>query len=244
VKYLIFSDIHGNLEALTVVLQQIEILQPDKAICLGDVVGYGPNPNECVQKVHQVADLTIMGNHDHAVLGLTDITYFNQYAKIAVLWTRQILTEENFLILRDYPFQESTEDILFVHSTPLDPEHWDYIFNPLEGKYYLQHLKERICFIGHSHQPLFFEQDEGGHIAFDRKPELSLTLREGCKYIVNVGSVGQPRDGNPDTSFAFYDTDLQRIEVKRLPYNFSETQKKMADANLPTFLIDRLAYGK
>ncbi|GAK60741.1 hypothetical protein U27_00639 [Candidatus Vecturithrix granuli] len=243
-KYFIFSDIHGNLEALRVVLDQIADVLPDKVICLGDVVGYGPNPNECVELVAQNADLTIMGNHDHAVLGLTDIEYFNQYAKIAVLWTREMLTDENFSILESYPFQHSAGDILFVHSTPLYPERWEYIFNPLEGKYYLQHLQEDVCFIGHSHQPVFFEQDEKGHVIFDRKPEFSLRLREGCKYIVNVGSVGQARDGDPRTSFAIYDTEARRIEIRRLPYDFRITQKKMLDMHLPAFLIERLAHGR
>jgi diadenosine tetraphosphatase ApaH/serine/threonine PP2A family protein phosphatase len=222
----------------------MEELAPDRVICLGDVVGYGPNPNECVELIEQHADFVIMGNHDHAVLGLTDITYFNQYAKIAVIWTRQVMTEENLGILRSYPFQVSEDDILFVHSTPLNPERWDYIFNPLEGRYYLQHLEERLCFIGHSHQPVFFEQDEQGHVAYDRKAEISLTIREKCKYIINVGSVGQPRDGNPETSFALYDSKKHRVEVKRLPYNFSETQRKMAEANLPVFLIERLSHGR
>lgn len=243
-KYFIFSDIHGNLEALTTVLQKIPELLPDKVICLGDIVGYGPNPNECIQRIHQTADEIIMGNHDHAVLGLTDITYFNEYAKIAVLWTRQELTEENFSILNKCPFWKSTGDILFVHSTPLHPERWDYIFTPLEGQYYLQHLKEQVCFIGHSHQPLFFEQDAKGEVTFDRKPQFSLILKAGNKYIVNIGSVGQPRDGNPKTSFAFYDTEEHRIDVIRLPYDFSKTQEKMSDVNLPSFLIERLAYGR
>lgn len=243
-KYFVFSDIHGNLEALNVVLQQIDVFHPDKVICLGDVVGYGPNPNECVQQVYQAAEFTIMGNHDHAVLGLTDIAYFNQYAKFAVLWTRQVLTEENLEILKGYPFQKSVDDILLVHSTPLNPERWDYIFNPLEGKYYLQHLKERVCFIGHSHQPVFFEQDEVGDVAFNRQPEFSLPVRDGCKYIVNVGSVGQPRDGNVKASFCLYDTEKQIIVVKRLQYDFTKTQRKMVAANLPKFLIERLAYGR
>lgn len=243
-KYFIFSDIHGNLEALDVVLQQIDDFHPDRVICLGDVIGYGPNPNECVQRVNQVAEFTIMGNHDHAVLGLTDIAYFNQYAKFAVLWTREVLIEENFATLKKYPFQKSTDDILFVHSTPLYPERWDYIFNPLEGKYYLQHLKERLCFIGHSHQPVFFEQDQDGRITYDRQPEFSLPVQDECKYIINVGSVGQPRDGNPKSSFCLYDAEKKVIEVKRLEYDFSKTQEKMAAANLPRFLIERLAYGR
>ncbi len=243
-KYCIFSDIHGNLEALNVVLQQIDDFHPDRVMCLGDVVGYGPNPNECVQLVQQVAEFTIMGNHDHAVLGLTDIAYFNQYAKFAVLWTRQGLTEENLQILKEFPFQMSTDDMLFVHSTPLYPERWDYIFNPLEGKYYLQHLQEHLCFIGHSHQPVFFEEDEEGRITYDRQPEFSLSIKEGCKYIINVGSVGQPRDGNPKTSFCRYDTEKQLIEVKRLEYDFTVTQEKMTEAKLPRFLIERLGYGR
>jgi putative phosphoesterase len=244
VKYLIFSDIHGNLEALNVVLEQIELCKPDRVICLGDVVGYGPDPNECIQRVHQSAHITIMGNHDHAVLGLTSISYFNQYAKIAVLWTRQVLTEENYRILQAYPFNVSENNILFVHSTPLHPERWDYIFNPLEGQYYLQHLEEQVCFIGHSHQPLFFEQDQEGRISSGRQAAFSLTVQEGCKYIVNVGSVGQPRDGNPDASYACYDLEAQTIEVKRLAYDFTRTQKKMEEVNLPVFLLDRLAYGR
>ena len=118
------------------------------------------------------------------------------------------------------------------------------IFNPLEGRYYLQHLEEKICFIGHSHQPVFFEQDEQGHVAYDRKAEFSLTLRDGCKYIVNDGSVGQPRDGKPEAAFATYDSEKQRIEVQRFPYNFKKTQQKMTDANLPVFLIERLSHGR
>ena len=243
-RYFIFSDIHGNLEALSVVLAQITAVQPDKVVCLGDVVGYGPNPNECIQAVNASAHVTIMGNHDHAVLGLTDISYFNQYAQTAVIWTRQMLTEENFERLGSYPFKKSIEHVLLVHSTPVHPERWDYIFTPLEGKYYLQHLKEQVCFIGHSHQPLFFEQDDKGHIVYDRKPEITVTVKSGCKYIVNVGSVGQPRDGTPETSFAVYDTDAQLIEVRRLPYDLKTTQEKMRDAHLPDFLIERLAYGR
>lgn len=243
-KYFLFSDIHGNLEALSVVLAQIKEVAPDKIICLGDVVGYGPNPNECVQLVHEHAEITIMGNHDHAVLGQTDITYFNQYAKMAVQWTQGAITDANLAILREYPFSRSTGDILFVHSTPVNPERWDYIFNPLEGRYYLQHLREQICFIGHSHQPVFFEQNERGDVAYDRKPELSVTVREGCKYIVNVGSVGQPRDGNPNTSFAVYDTEQQTIQVRRLPYDIEATQRKMMEAKLPQFLVERLAHGR
>ena len=243
-KYLIFSDVHGNLEALNVVLEQIESYNPDKIICLGDVVGYGPNPNECIEHVFHMAHMTIMGNHDHAVLGLTDISYFNQYAKAAVLWTRQVLTEENYKILQAYPFRVSEGNILFVHSTPIHPERWDYIFNPLEGHYYLQHLEEQVCFIGHSHQPLFFEKDQDGQIVFDRKFSFSLPVREDCKYIVNVGSVGQPRDGNPDIAYAIYDTEAQLIEIKRLPYVIAFTQNKMKEIGLPAFLIDRLAYGR
>jgi predicted phosphodiesterase len=244
VKYLIFSDIHGNLEALEVVLEQIDVRKPDRVMCLGDVVGYGPNPNECIRRVTQSAQATIMGNHDHAVLGLTDIAYFNQYAKKAVLWTREVLIEEHYDILRNYPFSISENNILFVHSTPLHPERWDYIFNPLEGQYYLHHLEEQVCFIGHSHQPLFFSQDQEGRIVSDRQPSFELSVQEGYKYIVNVGSVGQPRDGNPNASYAFYDTDAKTIEVDRLAYDFTVTQQKMEEVNLPAFLIDRLAYGR
>ncbi|PID58050.1 metallophosphatase family protein [candidate division KSB3 bacterium] len=243
-KYFFFSDIHGNVEALNVVLAQIEHFAPDKVICLGDVVGYGPNPNECVELVDRYADVVVMGNHDHAVLGLTDITYFNQYAKTAVLWTRQVMSDENLACLSAYPFQETFGDVLCVHSTPLNPWHWDYIFNPLEGRYYLQHFEEHVCFIGHSHQPVFFEQDERGHVSYDRRPELSLTVKENCKYIVNDGSVGQPRDGYPQAAYATYDTERQQIEVKRLPYDVKKTQQKMAEANLPAFLIERLAHGR
>lgn len=243
-RYFIFSDIHGNLEALTVVLNQIPQFHPDRVVCLGDVVGYGPNPNECVQRINQIANIQIMGNHDHAVLGLTDVAYFNQFAKMAVLWTRQILSKENLEILRTFTFKEPESDILFVHSTPVNPERWDYIFNPLEGKYYLQHLQEHICFIGHSHQPLFFEKDVTGQVMFHRNSAFTFSMREGSKYIVNVGSVGQPRDGNPETSFGVYDSDSRTFEVHRLPYDIAATQKKMTELNLPSFLIDRLAYGK
>ena len=237
-RYVIISDVHGNMEALKAVLKEISKERADALLFLGDSVGYGPEPNESVELLRKEADILLVGNHDHAVLGLTDIEYFNPYARAAIEWTKDVLTDDNREFLRGLPIVRTLEGILLVHSTPKEPEQWHYISNLWDAFVNFFAFKERVCLVGHSHYPVILEQDRKGEISVYKD---HATLRQGCRYIINVGSVGQPRDGNPDAAYAVLTEDS--IEIKRVSYDIVSTQKKMRRAGLPDYLIDRLVRG-
>jgi len=224
-KIALISDIHSNLDALEVALQEISDRRIDEVYCLGDIVGYGADPNPCVDLVRKVAVRCISGNHDSAVVGLTSTQYFNSYAQAAIRWTVTQLTDTNRRFLIDLPYSFSAHGIFCVHSTPTNPERWNYIFSKEEAARYFPAFQEPICFIGHSHIPAEFEsQDEK-------------------QLIINIGSVGQPRDRDPRLSFVIYDTDNQEIERVRLKYDIESAAAKIRDAGLPGFLAERLTWG-
>jgi len=232
----ILSDIHGNLEALTTNINYIEDDNIDDIYCLGDIVGYGSNPNECIEIIVEKCKKVVIGNHDHAVLGLTSTEYFNDFAKISTFWTRNILTEQNRDYLASLEFTHIENDILLVHSTPSDPMMWHYILSEIDARHELNHFEQQVCFIGHSHFPIVFHSN-----GFSRKSK--LTLEQDVRYIVNVGSVGQPRDGNPKTCFCIYDDESKEVEYIRLNYDIEKTKEKIIRAGLPVFLADRLTKG-
>ncbi len=236
--YAVISDIHSNLAALQKVLDYLQDRPIDAIICLGDVVGYGPRPNECVELVRKHCRICLMGNHDHAVIGKTDTYYFNQYAREAVSWTQRKLSLYNKGYLEKLPFEYRENDLLFVHSTPIHPEEWHYILSEYEAKYYLKKLEEKICFVGHSHIPGIFSLHNG---SFYRE-EVDLDL-EKDKYIINVGSVGQPRDNDPRACFVIYDTSRQFLEYIRLEYPVEQTYEEIIANKLPPFLAVRLLRG-
>ena len=237
-KIAVISDIHANLEALTTVLSYLKQQPIHRIICLGDIVGYGPRPNECVEQIRQNCEICLMGNHDHAVVGLTDMTYFNQYAQESVLWTRKQLTQSNFQFLKQLKFSYQENHILFVHSTPINPEDWDYIFSEREAHYHLDRISHRLVFIGHSHLPMVFSYRDGKQ--YQNRIQLDL---QADRYIVNVGSVGQPRDGDPRACFVIYDSKNQVLEYLRLEYDVQKTYQEIIDQNLPIFLAKRLLSG-
>ena len=236
----IFSDIHGNLQALRQVLAELERLEVDSRICCGDVVGYGANPNECVEILREAGIPTIAGNHDHAALSLIDITYFNDVAKRAITWTRKMLLPENEAWLRELPMSREVADMLFVHASPRNPDSWNYIITMGDARQSFQHFEQRACFIGHSHTP-FIVENSNGNLSCPDTPAISL--REACRYLVNVGSVGQPRDRNPDACFAIYDREAGRIEIHRTEYDLAGAQDEIRSQGLPVELAERLAYG-
>jgi putative phosphoesterase len=238
VKIAIISDIHANLAALEEALKAIRELQPDKIVCLGDIVGYGPRPNECVDLIRQNCQVCLMGNHDHAVLGLTDTYHFNQYAREAINWTRRTLTIQNKAFLESLPFSHHENEILYVHSTPSHPEEWHYILSEYEAKQYMEKIKQRVCFVGHSHIPVVFSNEQG----ILTSDEIKLNTTSG-KYIINVGSVGQPRDGDPRLCFVFYDTDSSHIRFIRKEYPVQVTYNEILENSLPPFLAMRLLAG-
>jgi predicted phosphodiesterase len=238
VKYAIISDIHSNLEALNTVIKFLQSQKINKIICLGDIVGYGPHPNECITIIKNECDVCIMGNHDHAVLGLTDISYFNQFAKESVLWTREQLTDESRSFLTNLSFTFETENTLFVHSTPVEPEEWNYILSTQEANIYLEKINFRLVFIGHSHVPVVFSSGHGP--VFEKSMILDL---EKEKYIVNVGSVGQPRNKDPRSCFVLYNDEQNTIEYVLLDYDIKKTYQDIIEKRLPPFLATRLLSG-
>ncbi len=237
-KIAVISDIHSNLAALEKALEIIREQAVDKIVCLGDVVGYGPRPNECVELIRKHCPVCLMGNHDHAVLGLTDTYHFNQYARDAVNWTRRTLTLNNKAYLESLPFTHHENEILYVHSTPVHPEEWHYILSEYEAQQYLKQIKQTICFVGHSHIPVVYGSEEGTI----HDDEVHLNMDSG-KYIVNVGSVGQPRDGNPELCFVTFDTESGLLRYLRSDYPVQKTYDEILENQLPPFLAMRLKAG-
>ncbi|MDF1667361.1 MAG: metallophosphoesterase family protein [Planctomycetota bacterium] len=239
-KYALVSDIHANLEAFTEVLKKIKEEECEKIVCLGDIVGYGANPRECIALVREHNMATIAGNHDFACIGKTNINYFNSYAKEATLWTRKITTDEDKKFLNNLPLVDYHENFTVVHGTLYSPELFDYIQTTYDAYLSLQLLESQICFLGHSHVPITFFQ--GDLISYTLNPVVKI--EEGVKALINIGSVGQPRDDNPRASFATYDTDKMEVEIHRVEYDVEKTMAKILKAGLPPPLAERLKYGR
>jgi diadenosine tetraphosphatase ApaH/serine/threonine PP2A family protein phosphatase len=242
-RYAIVSDVHGNLEALEASLADIGRRRVDSLLFLGDAVGYGPDPDACLKLLRDEADICLAGNHDWAVLGLTDITCFNPVAAAAVLWTKGVIKPENRDYLAQYELITTTYDMCLTHATPYEPEAWHYIFTlGMEAKLSFGCFDTQLCFVGHSHVPVIIEQDTAGKFYLHR--ENTIDLHSGHKYIINVGSVGQPRDGNPDSCYGIYDTSREMVELVRVTYDTARVQQKIIDAGLPASLAKRLAMGQ
>jgi len=241
-KYAIISDIHGNLAALNNVIQRIEELECDRIVCLGDIVGYGPFPNECCDIIQQKADICIIGNHDHAAIGRTSTEYFNKFATSAIWWTVEQLTAENKKYLEQLPEKVEENDLLFVHAAPIDPLRWNYILSLYDAEDNFHAFEQKACFIGHSHVPVLYSYEDGEFPAYEPGPKIRLF--DGFRYIINVGSVGQPRDKNPDACFALYDLETNTCQLERVAYDVRETQAAMEEKELPAFLVERLALGR
>lgn len=241
-RYGVFSDVHGNLEALEVVLRALEEEKVDRTLCLGDLVGYGPNPNRCIERVMAFSDKIVAGNHDCAAVGVLSTTYFNEYARRAIDWTRDVLSSTSVDVLSGLPLLLVEEEVTMVHATPEAPALWDYIFYHSDARRSFAVLTTPLCFVGHSHVPVVFVRDEGGGVSLQDAGEVAV--EEGKAYIINVGSVGQPRDGDPRASYGILDTQERRFWLRRLAYPVEEVQAKMRKEGLPGYLIDRLSVGE
>ena len=241
----VISDVHGNLEALEAVCRDVDRRSLDTWICLGDVVGYGPAPPACLARTRSLAVRSVMGNHDAAACGIIDTTGFNPHARAAVAWTMTQLEEEELEWLRRLPISLRWEQARIVHADPADPAGWGYIDSPAAAAAAFSGFGESVCFVGHTHSPFVFAHD-GTRV---RKPHerrdtgAVVTLREGWPYLANVGSVGQPRDGDCRACYAVWDSGAATLELVRVPYDIERTQHKMMAAGLPTFLVERLALG-
>lgn len=239
-SYVVMSDVHSNLEALTAVTDVMEKRALTDIFFLGDAVGYGPDPNECVDILAKTCSVLLTGNHDWGVCGLTDVSCFNVYARAAIEWTRTVISKKHENILRSLPLIATphVESVTLVHSSPFEPGKWHYIMSLADAEVNFHFFETAICFIGHSHRPFIMEQIPSGTIRIHTK---KVVRDSECRYIVNVGSVGQPRDGNAQASYAIVTEDSIRIE--RVSYNFTATQAKMKRAGLPEALIERLSVG-
>lgn len=240
-KLALLSDIHGNLEALLAVLADVATCKPDGMACLGDFVGYGASPNECIERLQPLIEAAVVGNHDAAALGKLKLGGFQTDAATAARWTAEQLTPEHLAYLDGLPYSIVWHDHRLVHATPSEPEEWHYVFSIADARLEFGTYRERMGFIGHSHVPGVFESD-GAQIAYLRTPEVEL--RAGRRYLVNVGSVGQPRDGDPRAAWLLLDTDHDRLEHHRVDYDIERAATRIRDAGLPPFLAERLKWGE
>ncbi|MCD6521963.1 metallophosphoesterase family protein [Candidatus Calescamantes bacterium] len=240
-RYGIISDIHGNLEALEAILKELKKEGVERFLMVGDVVGYGANPKECIEIVRELPGITgVAGNHDWGVLEKTPLEYFNLVAKEALIWTKDVLKEMHLKFLEKLPLMVEEEDFTLVHATLEAPQEWRYIYSTYEAHRNMDLQNTRVCFCGHSHIPIFFFQNE--HVFFGR--EEVLEIKEGYKYLINVGSVGQPRDGDPRACAVIYDTEKKVVKYIRKEYNISRAQEKIWEEGLPRVLGIRLEYGE
>ncbi|MBM3118850.1 MAG: metallophosphoesterase family protein [Chloroflexi bacterium] len=241
-RYAILGDIHSNLAAFEAVLRDVESRGGfDKIWCLGDVVGYGPDPHECIELLCQYDHICVAGNHDWAAISKMDTTDFNPVAARACHWTAQQLTPEDIDYLQNLPLNFCQDDFTLVHGSPREPI-WEYLLGSEAAQDNFAYFETAYCLVGHSHVPLIFEFFEGVAIYRVFPEENGLPLGEN-RLIINPGGVGQPRDGDPRASYAIYDTDNQTVYHYRVEYDIAATQKKMTEYGLPLPLIVRLGQG-
>jgi len=239
-RFAVIADIHGNMEALQTVLQDTKDQGCTHYVCLGDVVGYGANPKECLDLVRQMEMPCVKGNHDEYCSSEEALEGFNPHAAEAVHWTRKQLTVDDKQWLRDLKYVRMVTSFTLVHSTLDAPHRWQYVFDKLAAATSFTYQNTQVCFFGHTHVPVAFMRDSvvrgGTYSKFKVDP--------AKKYFVNVGAVGQPRDNNPKAAYVVYDMHEGTIELRRLDYDIAGAQAKIRAAGLPEPLAERLSYGR
>jgi diadenosine tetraphosphatase ApaH/serine/threonine PP2A family protein phosphatase len=240
VRYALLSDIHGNLEALDAVLAHAAP-RSDVVLVLGDVVGYGADPLACLERVAERADAVVAGNHEHGVAGLLDLGWFNDRARLALEWTRGRLDADQRAWLASRPLVAELDDATLVHASPVQPGEWDYLVSADDGYEVFGAFTTRLCFVGHSHRAGVWSIGSSGRA--HEPGARNIELEAGRRYLVNVGSVGQPRDGDPRAAYALWDVGGRHVTIERVPYDLATAQRKILDSGLPRFLADRLTIG-
>jgi predicted phosphodiesterase len=242
---LVFTDIHGNLESFLALHKFLHRKKIDYYLFLGDLVGYGASPNEIIQQIQPMKPISLIrGNHDKAVCGLDSIDTFNPIAASAIYWTKQNLKKKNMdylsrlkkgpVIIHDH--------ITLCHGAPFDEDY--YIFGEFDAAEAFKYIRTPLCFFGHTHFPyVYTEKDNFVEGTFLMGNSNEVKLEKGVRYLINPGSVGQPRDRNPRASCAIYDSDVERIKFFRLDYDIKEAQKKIREEELPLALAERLSLG-
>jgi len=242
VNCVIISDVHGNLEALLAVKKKIAEIAPDEVLFLGDAVGYGAAPNECIEVLREMTGNMVAGNHDFGAVQMTDTRLFNPIAREAIDWTSDALTSENRELLKRLGLTwTGAPDIRGVHATPFEPERWHYILSPRQALVEFEHFDESFCFVGHSHQPVIFELKDTRTVVTRTD---GMKIEPGRRYIVNVGSVGQPRDHDPRASYGVCDLEKGELRIERVEYDIDAAKRRILQAGLPPILANRLSWGE
>ncbi|HEY1769296.1 MAG TPA: metallophosphoesterase family protein [Chthoniobacterales bacterium] len=239
-RFAVFSDIHGNLEALEAVLADARAQRCTHFVCLGDVVGYNANPSECVQRVQDLECPVVKGNHDEQASIATSTEGFNELAETAISWTRAHLSMEEKNWLADLRLMRQVRDFTIVHATLDTPHQWGYVFNDLDAIASFTYQHTSLCFFGHTHWPTAFVRDDDVH----RLHTNPIVLATGRKYFINAGSVGQPRDRDWRAAYCVFDSERSVVQLRRVEYDLATTQRKIRAAGLPERLADRLALGR
>lgn len=241
-RYVVFGDIHGNLEALEAVLEATEKDKPDHYICVGDIVGYGADPKECLRKVRALNNCTIVaGNHDFASAGILNLDFFNDHARESISWTTEQLSDEDKKFLSQLKLINHVNHLAVVHSNLHQPEMFGYIQTVYDLQLGLKQLETPVCFVGHSHIPVIFLLHRAT-ISVITEPVINLDGLD--RAFINVGSVGQPRDENSQASYVLYDEDEKKVAIKRVNYSIEKVVNKIKKAGLPEMLAERLKYGR
>ncbi len=250
-RYAVLADIHGNLEALTAVLDACASERVDQVLCLGDVVGYGADPAACLARLQGCGAVMIGGNHDLACVGKLELSWFNEIARAALVWTRDQLSFAELDVLRRLPLMMRVGPFTLVHGTLRRPERFDYLMDVAQAIDMLTACRTLMCLAGHTHMPCAIEYDRAARgprrMAMDPRELTEIAFVDDAnrmRYLLNPGSVGQPRDGDPRASFAVIDADAKRVVFRRVAYDIAAAQQKIRQAGLPQFLADRLAIGR
>ncbi len=240
-RVLVISDIHANLAAFEAVLEESKG-EWDVIWFLGDLVGYGPDPNECVELLREQEHFSLSGNHDWAYLGRLDLDTFNEDARRAIRWTQEAITEENREYINELGTLDEVAGFTLAHASPRHPV-WEYILDESTAEINFEHFDGQVCLVGHTHVPIIYSKENEVVYSYPPTYDLTLDLRNSHRMIINPGSVGQPRDSDPRASYAILDLDKMDWQHHRVPYPVAETQAKMRKHKMPKRLIIRLDYG-
>ena len=239
--FAILGDIHANLEALQAVLEDCRAHGVTDYLCTGDVVGYNACPHECLQIVREMGCPVVMGNHDHYVSSAQDLSDFNPHAAAVIEWTRSQLSDEEISYLAALPFSQVKTGVTLVHATLDNPSAFGYVFDHLQAEAHFVHQVTPLCFHGHTHCPMIYEKQLGAVYRIDAQ---DFKMPIGRKYFINVGSVGQPRDGDPRAAYVLYSPADRMVSFRRVEYDIAAAQSRILAAGLPERLAERLAFGQ
>jgi predicted phosphodiesterase len=252
-KIAVLSDVHSNLEALDAVLEDIQAYGVDAIYCLGDTIGYGADPVICLQRIQDNCENRLIGNHEHALLHPSERANMNEVAQKAIAWTNQQFSAEEVEQIKQWPVIIKTSDCCLVHGSPDRPRAFYYLVYKTQIERALSSFSEKICFFGHTHTPALIEVSapdafQEMQLVSDKKAteieQAVFELEEQKRYLINVGSVGQPRDGDQRARWVLLSQDTTQVMFRYVPYNIEGAQKKIHEAKLPSILAERLQYGK